>query len=107
MNAEIQTQITTVKDAILATVPAERIYLFGSYAYGVPTADSDLDFYVVLKDDATNPLLVLEEIYGKIADYPHQKSIDVLAQYRSKFDARSRLLTLERKVASEGVLLYG
>ena len=29
----------------------EKIYLFGSYAYGEPDEDSDLDICIVLKDD--------------------------------------------------------
>lgn len=28
-----------------------KIILFGSYAYGVPTEDSDIDLYVVTKDE--------------------------------------------------------
>lgn len=29
----------------------DKIVLFGSYAYGVPTKDSDIDIYVVTNDD--------------------------------------------------------
>ncbi len=31
----------------------EKIILFGSYAYGTPNKDSDLDLYVVTNDDFT------------------------------------------------------
>ncbi len=31
----------------------EKVILFGSYAYGNPTADSDVDLYVVTKDNFT------------------------------------------------------
>jgi len=30
---------------IIQTVPVEQIWLFGSYAYGTPHKDSDLDSY--------------------------------------------------------------
>ena len=36
-------KIDTIKDSILKFVPAKYIYLFGSYAYGNPTEESDID----------------------------------------------------------------
>jgi len=36
---------------ILQAVPALKIYLFGSYAYGVPDENSDIDLYIVIPDD--------------------------------------------------------
>ena len=41
----VQDELNTLKDIILNTVPVEQIYLFGSYAYGNPHRDSDLDIY--------------------------------------------------------------
>ncbi|SFV67911.1 hypothetical protein MNB_SM-4-1187 [hydrothermal vent metagenome] len=35
----------------LKPLDLEQIILFGSYAYGTPTKDSDIDLYVVTKDD--------------------------------------------------------
>ncbi len=35
----------------LRPLDPERVILFGSYAYGTPTEDSDIDLYVVTKDD--------------------------------------------------------
>ena len=32
----------------------QNIYLFGSYAYGKPTEESDLDVYIVTPDDIDN-----------------------------------------------------
>jgi hypothetical protein len=32
--------------------------------------------------------------------------VDILAQYKTKFEARSKQLTIEKKVVNEGVLLY-
>jgi predicted nucleotidyltransferase len=102
----INEEILRIKNIILDTVDCEKIFLFGSYAYGTPTADSDYDFYVVLENGAKNPLLVMEDISWSIAQHDHQKSVDVLAQYSNKFEERSQLLTIERKVSREGVLLY-
>lgn len=35
----------------LRPLDPERVILFGSYACGNPTEDSDIDLYVVTKDD--------------------------------------------------------
>ncbi len=47
LSHELETQI---KDA-LAPLHPERVILFGSYAWGQPTPDSDIDLYVVTQDD--------------------------------------------------------
>ena len=41
-------QIRQVSDEIARRFRPERIVLFGSYAYGTPTEDSDVDLLVVL-----------------------------------------------------------
>jgi predicted nucleotidyltransferase len=41
---------TRIKDA-LAPLNPEKVILFGSYAWGQPTEDSDIDLYVVTQDD--------------------------------------------------------
>jgi predicted nucleotidyltransferase len=43
-----QSQIQQVSDEIARRFQPERIILFGSYAYGIPTADSDADILVVM-----------------------------------------------------------
>lgn len=35
----------------LKPLDPEKIILFGSYAYGTPTEESDIDLYIVTKDD--------------------------------------------------------
>jgi predicted nucleotidyltransferase len=102
----VNDEIRRITRIILDTVDCEKLFLFGSYAYGTPTADSDYDFYVVLADGGKNPLLVMEDISWSIAQHDHQNSVDVLAQYSSKFAEQSRSLTIERKVSREGVVLY-
>lgn len=41
-------QIQRVSDEIARKFQPERIILFGSYAYGIPTEDSDVDLLVVM-----------------------------------------------------------
>jgi predicted nucleotidyltransferase len=104
----INDDILAIKDNILTTVGenCEKIYLFGSYAYGTPREDSDYDFFVVLKDGTENPILILQKIYRSLAKTRMVIPVDVLANYKSRFDWRSTQPTMERRIASEGLVLY-
>lgn len=46
-----QETIDGVAKAIAENFHPEKIILFGSYAFGTPTPDSDLDFLVVMESD--------------------------------------------------------
>ena len=100
--------IISIKDNILNTVgeTCEKIILFGSHANGTFRKDSDYDFFVVLKDDSEKPILVLQKIYRSLAKQPMPTPVDVLANYKSSFEWRSTQPTIERRIASSGVVLY-
>jgi predicted nucleotidyltransferase len=100
------TEIAAVKDIILKTVDCERIYLFGSYAYGMPNENSDYDFYVVLQDGDEKPVIIMENIYWNLRLIKRKTPVDILAGHKSRFEERARFLTLEQKIFKEGVTLY-
>jgi predicted nucleotidyltransferase len=103
----INDEIIAIKNNILSTIgdKCEKIFLFGSYAYGPPNKDSDYDFYVVLRDGMENPILVLQKIYEFMCD-TNYIPVDVLANYKSRFEWRSTQPTIERTIARQGVVLY-
>ncbi|MDR1323265.1 MAG: nucleotidyltransferase domain-containing protein [Candidatus Margulisbacteria bacterium] len=102
----VNADILNIKDKILASVNCQKIILFGSYAYGIPRADSDYDFFVVLDDNTENPILAMQAIYRNLARNRMTIPIDILADYKTRFEEKSKLPTIERKIASEGVVLY-
>jgi predicted nucleotidyltransferase len=107
MDAAIQTELNKLKEIIINTVPVEQIYLFGSYAYGTPHKDSDLDLYVVLKDEVQ-----LRDIEAAIKirlaiSEDQSMPLDLLVIKKSRYMERKTAPTLERKIAREGILLYG
>jgi predicted nucleotidyltransferase len=107
MNRAVQEQIDLIKNIIVKTLPVEQIYLFGSYAYGTPHKDSDLDFYVVLKDDIPCREVEAMDKIG-LALWGHKTMpTDILVAKKSRFNYRLSALTLENEVAGKGVLLYG
>ena len=89
------------------------IYLFGSYAWGVPTEDSDLDFMVIVSDKIVvdfnykrEKSRVIDEVFYK-SDYL-TFPMDVLVNTESKFFQRSNHpSTLQFKILNEGREVYG
>jgi predicted nucleotidyltransferase len=104
----VNDEILAIKSSILKTVgeDCEKIILFGSYAYGTPGKDSDYDIFVVLKDGTEKPVVVLQNIYSGLAHNPNYKAVDILANYKSRFEERSKLPTIERTIVKKGVILY-
>jgi uncharacterized protein len=84
----------------------ERIYLFGSAARGDHGPDSDLDFCVVVPDDAPEGILRTGEIYNRLRAMGFPK--DVVPWRRSDFDSRAAHVaaSLPATVLREGILLY-
>jgi predicted nucleotidyltransferase len=106
MDAAVQAELSKLKELIIGAVPVEQIYLFGSYAYGKPHKDSDLDLFVVLKDDvqlrnieaAINIRLAISE--------KQSMPLDLIVIKKSRYLERKAAPTLERQIAREGILIY-
>ena len=104
---DIRQNLAEISQIIADTVPVEAIYLFGSYAYGTQNKESDLDLYVVFKDEmAMRELDAIRSI--RMAIYPVKKMpMDILGLKQNRFDDMKLYATLERKIAREGIKLYG
>jgi uncharacterized protein len=83
----------------------ERIYLFGSAARGTVGADSNLDFCVVLPDDAPKDLY-RPRAYEALRGVP--TAVDLVRFSSTDFDRRSAHVSasLPATVVREGKLLY-
>lgn len=101
--------VNNIKDEILNSVEhVSKIYLFGSYARGTQTAQSDYDFFVVLPNGSMRPIEAMQKIYCSLAKSPMTIPVDVLAAYEKDFEERKLLASsIERTIRKEGVLLYG
>jgi len=107
MTDVIQSELDAIMEIIIRTVPVEQIWLFGSYAYGTPHKDSDLDLYVVLKDDVEMRLIDAEvKILGAIGKVK-KMPVEIIANKKSKYLRMAEGPTMERKIAREGIKIYG
>ncbi|MCL2800630.1 MAG: nucleotidyltransferase domain-containing protein [Treponema sp.] len=105
--SEIKRELDEITKIITNTVPVEAIYLFGSYAYGAPHKNSDLDLYIVFSDNLQ--IRVLEAIIEiRKAIKPVKKMpMDIIGLKNNRFIFRKKHATLERKIEREGIKLYG
>ena len=99
--------IDAVVKGIVDRFSPKKIILFGSYGgEGSPTPDSDLDFLVVVPDDAPRELLRGGAVYHVLAGTGYPK--DVIPWRQSDFDLRAAhvVASLPATVLREGRLLY-
>ncbi|MCL2411438.1 MAG: nucleotidyltransferase domain-containing protein [Treponema sp.] len=101
----VSDKLNHIKDSILKYVPAKYIYLFGSYAYGEPTEESDIDIYIVTPDGIDN----FSEIYSKIMiDLYYKKMffIDLLFNTETTFNTRKVKNILEKTIFQKGKIIH-
>ena len=107
MDADIRQDLELIRESVLRAVPAEATYLFGSYAYGSPDADSDIDIYAVVPDGTTGLYDIYADVRGLIRQKKKRIELDLLMGHASDFNKRRNGPTLERAIARKGVALYG
>ena len=107
ISAVVESELNTLKDIIINTVPVEQIYLFGSYANGTPHKDSDLDLYVVLKDNVQIRLIDAITKIRLAIDRKKTMPVDILTNTFSRYHERALGSTIERTICREGRKIYG
>jgi predicted nucleotidyltransferase len=90
----------------------EKIILFGSYAYGKPNKESDIDLYVVTSDDfIPKDYEEKNRIYMKISrairDIKEEMPIDMLVHTKKMYERFIELnSSFSREILQRGVYLY-
>ncbi len=97
--------IEEVKKRLIKTYDPVTIYLFGSYAWGHPDEESDLDLLIVV--DKSDEKSYRRPVAGHMALRGLDISKDIIVQTKEVFDHRSReITTLEFKIKRDGKVLY-
>ncbi|NLI93043.1 MAG: nucleotidyltransferase domain-containing protein [Peptococcaceae bacterium] len=107
MEKRIQDELNVLTKIILDTVPVKQIFLFGSYAGGIVHAESDLDIYVVIPDNAEIREIDAMRLIRKAIRDKKTIPVDVIVSKEKKFNLRKFSPTIERHVVQEGRVLYG
>lgn len=107
LEKKIQDELQILVDIIIGVVPVEQIFLFGSYATGTPHADSDLDIFVVIKEDTDIREIDAMKLINKSIRDKKTMPVDVIVSKRNKFNQRKYIPSIERQIAQEGMVVYG
>jgi len=67
----------------LRAVDPEKVILFGSYAYGTPTQDSDIDLYIVTKENFIpetfdENLQIKKRVYFALSNFRKKYASDIM-----------------------------
>lgn len=104
MNAERQI-IKTVTDRLVQGLHPDQIILFGSYAYGTPDTDSDLDLLIVVPDSREPQYKRARECYRILRGIGIPKDIIVLT--RQEYDRQLQSASTVAGLATQkGKVLY-
>ncbi|MFN2508962.1 MAG: nucleotidyltransferase domain-containing protein [Chthoniobacterales bacterium] len=91
---------------LAAEFAPEAIYLFGSHAWGNPTNDSDVDFFVIVSDSSEKPVQRAQRAHGVLSNLPAPK--DVVVFTRAEVDRVKHLrASLSHQILRYGQKLYG
>ena len=97
--------INTIKKTLVEVYRPLKIYLFGSYAWGNPTEESDLDLLIVVSRSTKQSYERAVKGYRALRDMTIAK--DILVFTKKEFEERSNdVTTLCYKAKHEGKLLY-
>lgn len=84
----------------------EKIFLFGSHAWGNPTQDSDVDLMVIVSDSDARPTERALRARRCLSDVVVPK--DILVKTRKEFDRYADVYaSLEAEILDRGKVLYG
>ena len=99
-------QIQAVVRRIVEGYQPDKIILFGSYAYGVPTEHSDLDL-LIIKHDAEQPPIARDLKVRHLLWGGPMPPMDLLIRTPQELSlAVAREFTVEAEAVRKGRLLY-
>lgn len=99
-------QIDKAAHAIADAVHPRKIYLFGSYAKGEATEQSDVDFLIVMPDRSMKKYHVANRIEKSIRNIL-PVSNDIVVDYADRFEMLQSIpYSFIGHIVNTGVLLY-
>ena len=107
MALDIKQEVINLTNKIIEVTSAQKIYLFGSFAYGKPGLDSDIDLCIITKDSNMRKRDLIKAIRKSISGVATMP-VDIIVLDKEEFSKRAKVRsTLEFKIANEGVSIYG
>jgi predicted nucleotidyltransferase len=99
--------IRELTKCFISKVDPLKVILFGSFAYGTYTDESDYDFYLVV-DDERNVSDATDQAYSAVMDVKN-RPVDIVVGTNTRFETKGKSrhsLMVEGEVQRNGILLY-
>jgi predicted nucleotidyltransferase len=107
MNDKVQKELDNIVRVLVDTGDVSYIYLFGSYARGEETPDSDIDLCVLTPVKDKRPIELMSGFRKKLLSVKTMP-LDLLAFNQEDFYSYADCpVSFEYEIAENGVLLYG
>jgi predicted nucleotidyltransferase len=98
-------KVQAVVQQLIKAARPKKIILFGSYARGEVTRDSDLDVLVITRDDVESPGSESVRLRKAVSDI--NMPMDILVVPNSRFQAlREKIGLIYREVEHRGKVVY-
>jgi predicted nucleotidyltransferase len=96
-------EIQAFVDEVVKRFRPAKVILFGSYACGTPTEDSDVDLMVVMRHRGSAPLKAARIMLDCVHNFP----LDLLVRSPAQLRARLKLGdTFMREIQTKGFVLH-
>jgi predicted nucleotidyltransferase len=104
---EARRMIEDILRKIVAAYAPQKVILFGSYAYGEPNEDSDIDL-LIIKDTDKRPIERWMEVKRLLRDRDRTVSVSPLVYTRQELEQRLAIQDyFIQEVLEKGEVLYG
>ncbi|MBR4907453.1 MAG: nucleotidyltransferase domain-containing protein [Acidaminococcaceae bacterium] len=104
---ETMDNIKEITKCFVSQVNPLKVILFGSFADGTYTDESDYDFYLVI-EDGRNVSDTTDKAYDAVM-YVKKRPVDIVVGTNSRFERKGKSkhsLMVEGEVQRNGILLY-
>ena len=104
---EAAENIRELTRCFVSQVKPLKVILFGSFANGSYTDESDYDFYLVI-EDGRSVSEVTDEAYNAVM-YAKKRPVDIVVGTNSRFERKGKSahsLMIEGEAQRNGILLY-
>ena len=98
-------EIEELKEQFISQLKPLKIYLFGSFADGTYTEESDFDFYIIVSDEVKKLKDLTTQAYRSIRKIK-KRPVDIIIGTESIFENKKNSPSVENEVIKNGILLY-
>ena len=98
-------EIEELKEQFISQLKPLKIYLFGSFADGTYTEESDFDFYIIVSDEVKELRDLTTQAYRSIRKIK-KRSVNIIIGTERTFENKKNSPSVENEVMKKGILLY-